>query len=159
MKAVSPLALLPLLLAVSCRSPICPHCGKDIRKKPVVPVESRYLPAQRVSGTLACLDRRPPHPLAVATVRLVDYSVSPSSPSYIVASVTVSPLSVFPAAFSMDLPADTLERRHVYGLSADISVEGDVLFRTDTKYQVLTYGRGSSADLVLIRVSQQKDTP
>ena len=139
------------LLFVGCQSYVCPWCGHDIRTRPPV-VAPETLPAGTVEGEVISLERSGIHPLAKIVIQLHDLSVFAGVEPKLMAETTIDRPAVFPIPFQLPYPADTLVADHDYSLSARLMVGNDVLFKTDTRYPVLTRDAPSRIQLVLMRV-------
>lgn len=142
---------LGLLLVVGCRSPICPWCGHNIRQKPPQVTAETYLPAGLLEGTLTTFDHGALHPMARASVQLLDVTLHSGDDPILVAEVTVPDLHTLPASFQIPYPTNTIHTSHEYLVRASIGVGKCTLFTTDTRYPVLTHGAPSRVQLVLAR--------
>lgn len=58
-----------------------------------------------------------------------------------------------PQEFTLSYDPALIDDRMIYALSARIELDGDVWFRTDTHYPVLTRNGGDRADLMLVRAA------
>jgi putative lipoprotein len=138
-------------LLCGCRSPICPWCGHDIRTQP--PVETpKLLPAGVVMGEVTSLERGEPHPMAQIIVQLHDLSIFAGGQPRLIAETVIDRPTSLPVPFELPYPDDTVDASHDYSLSARIVVGNDDIFRTDTRYPVLTHGAPNRAQIVLMRI-------
>lgn len=63
-----------------------------------------------------------------------------------------------PIDFAIPYDAAAIDPRHSYVVAARISLDGQVLFRTDTAFPVLTRGAGESVELLLVRSDEPART-
>lgn len=90
---------------------------------------------------------------AVITVRLEDVSLQ-DAPSVVIAEVTYSDLAQLPLFYDIVYDINMLDANAMYAVSADVtSADGELLYWTDTMFNVLTYGSGRSVDIELVPVN------
>ena len=107
----------------------------------------------RVSGTVGYRERIALDPSAEVVVRLLDVSRM-DAPAVTLAEQRIRANGRQPP-FAYDLPVDAarIDPRMRYAVSARILRGEQLLFISDTQYPVLTHGSGTTADLVLVRVT------
>ena len=108
----------------------------------------------RVTGTVAYRERIALDPAAEVVVQLLDVSRM-DAPSTVLAEQRFKADGRQPP-FAYELKADAarIDPRMRYAVSARISRGEQLLLINDTQYSVLTQGNGTSANLVLVRVTQ-----
>jgi putative lipoprotein len=108
----------------------------------------------RVSGTVTYRERIALDPAAEIQVQLLDVSRM-DAPSVVLAEQRIKANGKqVPFAYELKVDAARIDPRMRYAVSARISRGDQLLFINDTQYSVLTQGGGTSADLVLVRVTQ-----
>ncbi|WP_256228164.1 YbaY family lipoprotein [Variovorax sp. NFACC27] len=108
----------------------------------------------RVSGTVTYRERIALDPAAEIQVQLLDVSRM-DAPSVVLAEQRIKANGrQVPFAYELKVDAARIDPRMRYAVSARISRGDQLLFINDTQYSVLTQGGGTSADLVLVRVTQ-----
>ncbi|UKI08529.1 MULTISPECIES: YbaY family lipoprotein [Variovorax] len=107
-----------------------------------------------MTGTVAYRERIALDPAAEVVVQLLDVSRM-DAPSTVLAEQRFKADGRQPP-FAYELKADAarIDPRMRYAVSARISRGEQLLFINDTQYSVLTQGNGTSANLVLVRVTQ-----
>ena len=108
----------------------------------------------RVTGTVAYRERIALDPSAEVVVQLLDVSRM-DAPSVTLAEQRFKANGKQPP-FAYELSADParIDPRMRYAVSARISRGDQLLFINDTQYSVLTQGNGTTANLMLVRVTQ-----
>jgi putative lipoprotein len=107
----------------------------------------------RVSGTVAYRERIALDPSAEVVVQLLDVSRM-DAPSVTLAEQRIKANGKQPPfAYELQVDAARIDPRMRYAVSARILRGEQLLFINDTQYPVLTQGGGTSANLVLVRVS------
>lgn len=104
---------------------------------------------QTVTGTVGYLARMALPPTAVIEVKLQDVSRM-DAPAIPVGeeTITLGDRQV-PIPFSISYDPAKIDPAHTYAVSARITVDGRLVFITDTSYRVLTAGNPSRVDLIL----------
>jgi putative lipoprotein len=111
-----------------------------------------------ITGTATYRERIALPPGAVLEVELLDVSRQD------VAAVRIAQRSIpvhgqVPIAFTLPFDPARIEERLTYAVRAGIRVGGQVMFRTDRIFPVLTRGAGHSVDLLLVRAREQATAP
>jgi putative lipoprotein len=120
----------------------------------VVARVSEMRPLAEVTGTVAYRERIAMPPDAVVIVTLSDTSLMDAPAIEIGAHVIDNPGQVpVPYAIGYD-PGEIIEN-HTYTVRATITAGDDLLWTTDTAYQVITRGNPTTADLMLVRVPER----
>lgn len=108
----------------------------------------------RVSGTVAYRERIALDPSAEVVVQLLDVSRM-DAPSVTLAEQRFKANGKQPPlAYELTVDAARIDPRMRYAVSARISRGDQLLFINDTQYAVLTQGNGTTANLMLVRVTQ-----
>jgi len=108
----------------------------------------------RVIGTVAYRERIALDPAAEIVVQLLDVSRM-DAPSTVLAEQRIKADGRQPPfAYELKVDAARIDPRMRYAVSARISRGDQLLFINDTQYSVLTQGNGTSANLMLVRVTQ-----
>lgn len=108
----------------------------------------------RVTGTVTYRERIALDPAADIVVQLLDVSLM-DAPSKVLAEQRIKANGKqVPFAYELKVDAARIEPRMRYAVSARITRGDQLLFINDTQYPVLTQGGATSADLVLVRVTQ-----
>jgi putative lipoprotein len=110
--------------------------------------------ALRVSGTVAYRERMALDPAAEVLVQLLDVSRMDAASTVLAEQRIQANGRQPPFAYELKVDAARIDPRMRYAVSARISRGDQLLFINDTQYSVLTQGAGTSADLVLVRVTQ-----
>ncbi len=107
----------------------------------------------RVSGTVAYRERIALDPAAEVVVQLLDVSRM-DAPSVTLAEQRIKANGKqVPFAYELQVEAGRIDPRMRYAVSARILRGEQLLFINDTQYPVLTQGSGTTANLVLVRVT------
>jgi putative lipoprotein len=108
----------------------------------------------RVTGTVTYRERIALDPAADIVVQLLDVSLM-DAPSKVLAEQRIKANGKqVPFAYELKVDAARIDPRMRYAVSARITRGDQLLFINDTQYSVLTQGGATSADLVLVRVTQ-----
>ena len=108
----------------------------------------------RVTGTVTYRERIALDPEADIVVQLLDVSLM-DAPSKVLAEQHIKANGKqVPFAYELKVDAARIDPRMRYAVSARITRGDQLLFINDTQYSVLTQGGATSADLVLVRVTQ-----
>ncbi|MDM0052462.1 YbaY family lipoprotein [Variovorax sp. J22R115] len=111
-------------------------------------------PALRVTGSVTFRERIALDPSAEIVVHLLDVSRMD------VAAVVLAEQRIradgrqVPFNFALSVDPARIDPRMRYNVSARILQGDKLLFISDTAYPVLTQGRGTTADLMLVRVAR-----
>ena len=104
-----------------------------------------------VTGSITYRERIALSPAAIVEVKLLDVSRA-DAPSVTIAKQTIRNPGQVPIDFEIEYDPKDIDERLVYAVSVRI-MEGDrLVFINDTSYGVLTRGRPSHVDMVLVRV-------
>lgn len=107
----------------------------------------------RVSGTVAYRERIALDPAAEVVVQLLDVSRM-DAPSVTLAEQRIKANGKqVPFGYELQVDAARIDPRMRYAVSARILRGEQLLFINDTQYPVLTQGSGTTANLVLVRVT------
>lgn len=102
-----------------------------------------------ITGTVTYLQRMALPPNAVIEVKLLDMSLG-EAPAKVVAEQTYNMgQRQVPVPFGLNFDPAKIDPKHPYSLSARITLDGRLLFISDTSYPVLTGGKPSQAEIVL----------
>ena len=107
--------------------------------------------AGTVEGSVTYLQRIAVPPGAKLLVELRDVSLA-DAPSKLVAAEDYE-LSAVPTDYSLRFADSDIIYNHSYSVSARVTLDGKLLFITDTSYPVLTRGAGETADMIVKPVS------
>jgi putative lipoprotein len=112
--------------------------------------------AGSVTGTVTYLQRMALPPTAVIQVQLLDVSLA-DAPSKVIAEekITLGDRQV-PVPFELKLDPAAIDPKHIYSVSAKITVEGELRFISDQSHPVLTRGNPNKAEIVVKQVTPQK---
>jgi putative lipoprotein len=103
----------------------------------------------KVTGTVTYLQRMALPPNAVIDVKLQDVSLA-GAPAKVIAEQTYNMgQRQVPVPFTLDFDPAKIDPKHTYSVSANITLDGKLVFVSDKSYPVLTAGKPSQADLVL----------
>lgn len=112
-----------------------------------------------VSGTVSYRERIALDPAAEVRVQLLDVSRM-DAPSVVLAEQRIRADGRQPPfAYTLQVDAARIDPRMRYAVAARIVRGEQLLFINDTQYSVLTQGRGTRADLVLVRVTPAPPPP
>lgn len=104
-----------------------------------------------VTGTAMYRERIMLPPIAVFEATLEDVSRM-DAPSTVLGQTTVE--GAGPYEFSISYDASEIYERMTYAVRGKITVDGELIFTTDTSYPVLTRGASNTVELLLKRVSR-----
>ncbi|SFQ63790.1 putative lipoprotein [Variovorax sp. OK605] len=108
----------------------------------------------RVSGSVTYRERMALDPAAEVLVQLLDVSRMDAASTVLAEQRIKANGKQPPFAYELKVDAARIDPRMRYAVSARISRGEQLLFINDTQHSVLTQGAGSTADLVLVRVTQ-----
>lgn len=144
-------ALLAATLFAAAGCATCPFCGSTLKDKDTDTQEfTRLADMRAIEGTVSCIERVAILPTFKINIRLVRIDTEDLKP-LVLAEQTINDFKEFPVAFSLEYDHSLIREKGTYGLVADMSSQGTVLFSTDTQYKVLT-GDAGKMDLVIMRV-------
>jgi putative lipoprotein len=102
-----------------------------------------------ITGTAAYRERIALPPGAVLEVDLLDTARADASAS-VLASARIAATTQVPIAFTLRFDPARIDARGSYAVAARLSVGGEVRFRSDRAYPVLTRGAGTTAEILLV---------
>jgi putative lipoprotein len=105
-----------------------------------------------VTGTATYRERIALPPGAVLEVELLDVSRQ-DAPAVRIAAATIPVQGQVPIAFTLPYDPARIEERSNYAVRAVLRVDGQVAFRTDRAFPVLTRGAGRRVELLLVRAA------
>ena len=109
----------------------------------------------QVTGTLMYRERIALPPGAIAEAWLLDTSRA-DVPAVEIANQKIEDPRSPPIPFVLEYDPQDIREGMQYGVRATISVDGELLFTSDTHYPVLTRGAGDKAAVMLIMVDRDK---
>ena len=109
----------------------------------------------QVTGTLMYRERIALPPGAIAEAWLLDTSRA-DVPAVEIAYQKIEDPRSPPIPFVLDYDPQEIREGMQYGVRATISVDGELLFTSDTHYPVLTRVAGDTADVMLIMVDRDR---
>ncbi|WP_256221853.1 YbaY family lipoprotein [Variovorax sp. OK605] len=107
-----------------------------------------------MSGSVTYRERMALDPAAEVLVQLLDVSRMDAASTVLAEQRIKANGKQPPFAYELKVDAARIDPRMRYAVSARISRGEQLLFINDTQHSVLTQGAGSTADLVLVRVTQ-----
>jgi uncharacterized lipoprotein YbaY/heat shock protein HslJ len=113
--------------------------------------------AAAISGTAMYRERMALPPDAVFEAVLEDVSLADAA-AVEIARMTIQGPSAPPIRFSIPFDAAKIDSKRSYSVRARIRVDGKLWFASDSAYPVLTRGAGTTADILLRRVSADSPT-
>ena len=133
-------------------------CGNDPRPaNATVEVPSGRSPNASVSGTVTYRERLAISPGAKLVVELRDVSYADAA-APLIARQTISDPGQVPIKFKVDYSRDDIDSQNVYAISADvIESDGRLAFTNDTAHEVITRGKPSKLELLLVLVQPPPD--
>ena len=142
-----PIVLLTLVACGSERSP----------SNATVEVPSGRSPNASVSGSVTYRERLALSPGAKLVVELRDVSYQDAA-APLIARQTISDPGQVPIKFKVEYNRDDIDSRNVYSITARIVESDDRLaFINDTAYEVITRGKPSKVDMLLVLVQPPPD--
>jgi putative lipoprotein len=106
----------------------------------------------KVTGTVTYLSRIALPPDSVVVVRLVDVSRADAPADLIAEQRIATAGKQVPIGFELAYDPAAVDPRRIYAVQARIELQGQLRFISDRRYEVVTGGRPSNADLVLVAV-------
>jgi putative lipoprotein len=110
-----------------------------------------------ISGVVRYLERIAMPPDAIVTVRVEDVSLA-DAPATVVAEQVIEPTHEVPIPFSLTLDPAELDERHQYSMRAQITVDGELWWISDTVVPVSATEPTTGLDIVLVRISPVEPT-
>ncbi len=148
--AVLALALALLLLAgAACLTTT--EVGEPTDPSPTVETPTPPVAMAAVTGTITYRERIALSPDAVIEVVLADVSLA-DAPSVTIAQQTITNPGQVPVPFRIEYDPAVIDERRTYGLLVRIMEGNRLAFINDTAYDVITGGRPTSVDMVLVKV-------
>jgi putative lipoprotein len=108
----------------------------------------------RITGTAMYRERIALPPGAVLEVELRDTSRE-DAPAAVVAGARIEPAAQVPIPFTLRFDPARIDARGTYAVTARLLVGGQVRFRSERAYPVLTRGGGSTAEILLVGAADQ----
>lgn len=109
-----------------------------------------------VTGTALYRERIAMPPGVVFEARLEDVSRA-DAPSVTIGTFRIEDAGNPPYAFSIDYDPAEIDDRFTYAVRAELRLDGQLLFTTDTMVPVLTRGAPSDVEIVMVRVASQAE--
>ena len=133
-------------------------CGSDSTPaNATVEVPSGKSPNASVSGTVTYRERIALSPGAQLVVSLRDVSLQDAA-APLIARQTIDNPGQVPIKFKVEYNRDDINSRNTYSVSARIiESDGRLAFTNDTAYEVITGGRPSKVDMLLVLVQPPPD--
>jgi len=103
-----------------------------------------------VRGSVTYLERIAMPPNAIITVKLVDVARA-DAPARTIAEQIITNLSGVPVSYELRFDRGRIDEKHIYQVQAKLTSNGTVMFSSTKSYQVLTRGKGNTADIILGR--------
>ncbi|QIX60584.1 lipo-like protein [Hymenobacter sp. BT18] len=140
------LSLFALLLLASCTT-MPPAAGSGGKPTAAVAKDS-------ITGTVTYRERMALSPTAVVRLQLQDVS-QPGVAATVIDSVTLRPQGrQVPLDFVLRFDPSRIQENMTYAVEARIEDAGQLMFRTDVAYPVLTRGNPKQVQLMLRRASR-----
>ena len=138
-------AWLALMAVVGCQSEAEPANS-------TLEIPSGREPDASVSGTVTYRERLALTPGAKLVVEIRDVSYQDAA-APLIARQTISDPGQAPISFKVEYSRDDIDSRNTYSVSADIvESDGRLAFTNDTAYEVITRGKPSKVDMLLVLV-------
>ena len=138
-------AWLALMAVVGCQSEAVPANA-------TLEIPSGRDPDASVGGTVTYRERLALTPGARLVVELRDVSYADAA-APLIASQTIADPGQAPISFKVEYSRDDIDSRNRYSVSADIvESDGRLAFTNDTAYEVITRGKPSKVDMLLVFV-------
>jgi putative lipoprotein len=107
--------------------------------------------AQLVTGSVSYRERIALPADAVIHVSLRDVSLM-DVVAKLISEQTITPQHQVPVTFALEYDPEDIDERMTYAVHATIRSAGRLIFTTDRSYQVLTRGKSSHVELILVKV-------
>ncbi|MBW7982057.1 YbaY family lipoprotein [Enterobacillus tribolii] len=112
-----------------------------------------------IKGSVNIRQRMALPPTAVVTVTLSDISLADAPAKIVAQKAFRTEGSQAPFYFTLPYEQELIQPQHRIILSAAISVDGKLLFVTDTVNEVINNNAGTQKDLLLVPASPEAATP
>ena len=120
--------------------------------KATLKIKSGRKPNASVSGSVTYRERLALSPGAKLVVELRDVSYQDAA-APLIARQTINGPGQVPITFKVEYNRDDIDSRNIYGISARIiESDGRLAFINDTAYDVITRGKPSKVDMLLVLV-------
>jgi putative lipoprotein len=106
----------------------------------------------KVAGTITYLEKIALPAGAIVDIKLLDVSKQDAPAVNIGEQVITTSGQQMPFAFEIKYNTNTIDPRFTYAVRANITVDGNLWFTTDTRYAVITQGNPSRVEMILKRV-------
>lgn len=117
-----------------------------------------YAAEARLSGTATYRERIALPPGAIFEAVLEDVSRA-GAPAERIGSSRLEPAGQPPFRFTIRYDSERIHPAHRYAVRAQVTLNGTLLFTTDTLNTVLTHGKPDTAELLLKQPSRRKPAP
>ena len=125
--------------------------------KATLKIKSGRKPNASVSGSVTYRERLALSPGAKLVVELRDVSYQDAA-APLIARQTINDPGQIPITFKVEYNRDDIDSRNIYGISARIiESDGRLAFINDTAYDVITRGKPSKVDMLLVLVQPPPD--
>ena len=125
--------------------------------KATLKIKSGRKPNASVSGSVTYRERLALSPGAKLVVELRDVSYQDAA-APLIARQTINGPGQVPITFKVEYNRDDIDSRNIYGISARIiESDGRLAFINDTAYEVITRGKPSKVDMLLVLVQPPPD--
>ena len=125
--------------------------------KATLKIKSGRKPNASVSGSVTYRERLALSPGAKLVVELRDVSYQDAA-APLIARQTINDPGQVPITFKVEYNRDDIDSRNIYGISARIiESDGRLAFINDTAYDVITRGKPSKVDMLLVLVQPPPD--
>ena len=152
------LLIMVVALAAACAVPQSTTTRTPVAVPPSKPVSSSSTisssaPEAKVTGTVTYLERIALPAGAGLGIKLLDISKQDAPAVTIGEQVITTSGEQVPFSFSIKYNPASIDPRFTYAVQANITVDGQLWFTTDTRYAVITQGNPSTVAIVLKRVA------
>jgi len=147
---------LSLVLAASLTLLACDRSGGEAQSgnagEPGAATTTAQNSKDAITGNLVTQDGAPAQlpEGAVVTVRLLDGTRSDAPPSEILTQIVPSS-GALPMAYVLNVDRKSVERMATYLVDANVTLNGQLLFLTQSRVPVLTQGAGRNVDIPLLQ--------
>jgi len=107
--------------------------------------------AELVTGSVSYRERIAMPVDAVIHVALLDVSLMDVA-AKLISEQTITPQHQVPVPFALEFDPQDIDERMTYAVRATIRSAGKLIFTTDRSYQVLTRGKPSHVELILVKI-------
>ncbi|ADV65940.1 YbaY family lipoprotein [Deinococcus maricopensis] len=119
----------------------------------LLPACNQFMPTQSVSGAVTAPSGAVFPAGATVTVEVRDVSLQ-DAPSTLIGQVRITDARAFPVKFRVPFDPARIQARNTYAVSARVERDGQLLFISDTRTDVLTGGAGTTADVNVVPVQR-----